>query len=252
MSHTDKATSPYHPPQSLQAVGAPPRLSPDRIFFGLVAVVALPLGAWYGKQSVFYAQRAMPNDHLVAISNGSLTLGLILVSTAAIFLASRMSGFAESHRSRVTGVASALAVTLLTVWGGLFAFLGARQGIVLLISCVVWACTSIFERNRRDQNAFTPLRWSLRTIAVVVALPIFASGATLVFDAMNLYNKLHLRSSIPIFNRMSANIPESDAMIFGNLLFGIPFVVIGLLLLREAFRGFVLFAPSVPSDSMSK
>ena len=85
-----------------------------------------------------------------------------------------------------------------------------------------------------------------------LALLSFAGGATLTFDAINLYIKLHLKSSIPVFNRMPANIPESDAMIFGDLAIGIPFLVIAVLLLREVFRGFVLFKSSSASGSISK
>lgn len=224
----------------------------DRMFFALAAVVALPLGVWYFKEAIYYSRRGMPNDHLVAISSGALALGLFLVSTAAIFVVSHMSGFGESHRSRSARVTSTSTVAVLTLWGGLLAFGGARQGIFLFVACIVWACASIFERNRRDQNAFTPFRWSIRTVAVILALPSFAGGASLTFDALNLYNKLHLKSSIPVLNRMPANIPECDAMIYSDLSIGIPFMVIGVLLLREAFRGFVLFQRLSPSGSMSK
>ena len=247
-THTNQTTSPYDPPVHSSAVATPPLISKDRIFFGVAATATLPLSVWYAKEAISYGQRGMPNDHLIAISSGTLALGLFLVSAAAFSLAARISRFGESQRSALTRIGSLTAVALLTLWGGLLASGGARQGIFLFVSCAVWACASIYERNRQDHNAVTPVRWVIRTIAAVLALPMLGGGASLVFDAINLFNKLHLKSPFPVFNRMPANIPESDVMIYGALCIGIPFLVIGVLLLHHVFRGFIPFgrSPSVP------
>ncbi len=242
--HNNEARSPYDPPAHWSPVATPPLISTDTIFFAVAATVALPLGVWNTKEAISYGQRGMPNDHLIAISSGTLALGLFLVSAIAISLASHMSGFGVSSRSALTRFGSLAAVALLTLWGAVLASGGPRQGMFLFVSCVVWACASIFERNRRVQNAVTPLRWLIRTIAVALALPIVAGGASLTFDAINLFNKLHVKSSFPVFNRMPANIPESDVMIYGDLCIGIPFLVIGVLLLHQVFRGFIFFRRS--------
>jgi len=215
------------------------------MFFVVAAATAFSFAVWQTVEALQYAQRGMPNDHLVVVSSATLAIGLFIVSVASTLLATGKSRFqvsaAEDSRYSISRGASVLAVMLIGIWGSVLTFAGARQGMFLAASCALWGCAFFYERKRVEQEAFTVMRWTIRTVAVILSLPMLAGAASSIFGAFNLYNKLHLKSPIPVFPRMPANIPESDAMIFGNLCIGLPFALIGILLLREVFRGFTLF-----------
>ncbi|MEP3480090.1 MAG: hypothetical protein ABJZ55_12640 [Fuerstiella sp.] len=251
-AHTGESPTSFEPPGDGDAVGTPSLLPKDRIFLSVAAVIAISLGTWRAANAISHGQRGMQNDHLAAIYSGTLAIGLFAVSIAAISLAAGVSGFHESHDARSTRASSILTVILATLLGGILVVCGVNQAIFLVVSCLIWFCTFMYERNHRSENSFRPLRWPIRSIAVILALPFLAGSASFIFDGLNLYNKLHLKLSIPVFSRMPANIPESDAMIIGDLCIGVPSMLLSLLLLREAFRGFVLFGSSLNSSTISK
>lgn len=245
--HTDESRTPYEPPGDGVAIGTPSLLPKDRIFFSVAAVIAISLGIWRAADAISHG----PN-YFEVIYSGTLAIGLFIVSIAAILLAAGVSGFHETHDVRSTRASSILTVILATLLGGVLVVCGVNQAIFLVVACLIWFCTFIYERNHRNENSFRPLRWPIRSIAVILALPVLAGSASFIFEGLNLYNKLHLESPIPVHNRRPADIPESDAVIFVDLCIGVPFALVSLLLLREAFRGFVLFGNSPPSSSISK
>ena len=220
-----------------------PFLNQQRVVLGLLAVVGLLLAVRNTSSAVTFARRGLPNDHLVAVSDGFLSIALSLCSIAALLLVTGHATFLHrSPRTSLTGRFLATAtIAALACLGGLLASAGAHQGTWLIAGCTTYTAARVYERRQPFQSDFALARWLIRSIAITIGLPALAGGASLLFDAANLYNKLHLHWPILNYPRMAANIPESDAMVHGLVLSGAAFSALGCLLVREAFRGFHVF-----------
>ena len=230
-----------------------------RAFFSVSAVASFLFAVFNSIDAITYFRRGMPNDHLAAFSYGSIAIGLTLVCVAAVLLATGHANFRPSSSEtslskRVARFTAFAIVVVIACLGGLLAIAGALQGILLTIGSVTWFVAFFYERNRHDQNIFRGTRWLIRLVATAIGLVILVGGMTNLLDAANLYNKLYLHWSILNLPRMSANIPESDARIHGLLFTGIPFTILGCLLIREVFRRFRLvrkIAPQMQSAPVS-
>lgn len=250
-SDVSSRQDPYRAPTITEAATGP-RVRPSwqklksasGVFFATAAVVAVVLAVWFGWIAVRLGRQGLPSFHLAAIQNDLMAISLVVVAVIASGLALGVFTFqakaVSESESRLARVASMTTVICLAGLGGLVTIEGGRQGIILLTGCAIWVSAVRYERNRDDQATFRGTRWMIRIPAVAVGLPMVAASASLLFDAVHLINRLHLHLPGPELPRMPANIPESNFMVFGQLIIGVPYAVLGVLLLRQVFCGLML------------
>lgn len=250
-SDVSSRQNPYRAPSTTEAVAAAPvrpswgRLkSVPGVFFATAAVVAVVLAVRFGWIAVRFGRQGLPNYHLAAIKNDVMAISLVVVAVIASGLALGVFTFrsnaVSNSETRFTRVASIAAVVCLVGLGGLVTIEGGRQGIILLMGCAIWTSAVRYERNRDDQATFRGMRWMIRVPATVFGLSLVSASASLLFDAVHLINRLHLYLPGPEFPRGPGDIPESNFMVFGQLIIGVPYAVLGVLLLRQVFCGLML------------